>query len=177
MLRVAPRTHTLVLATLSTIAAIATAIVPPFAGALSDRARRNGGDRRLQTAVILALDALALVAMAGRARPSVALAGTVVVATVRDERAVDDLSGAGARDRPAPRLGDGGRLSRCDDAGRNDRRASPRRAAARPPALLVDAAGVALSAVTLFFVPRLAAGGPARARARSSATGGTCSSR
>lgn len=63
VLRVAPRTHTLVLATLSTLAAIAAALVPPFAGAISDRARRAGGDRRVQTAILLAIDAVALIAM------------------------------------------------------------------------------------------------------------------
>ena len=40
LLVLAPDNHTNLLALLSTIGAIATAIVPPFAGALSDTARR-----------------------------------------------------------------------------------------------------------------------------------------
>lgn len=63
VLALAPAKHTKVLATVSTLAAIATAIVPPLAGALSDNARRRGGDRRLQTAIILAIDTIALVVL------------------------------------------------------------------------------------------------------------------
>jgi MFS family permease len=63
LLQIAPADHTRVLAVISTAVAIGTAIVPPFAGALSDRLRRRGGDRRLQTAVVLIVDAVALLAM------------------------------------------------------------------------------------------------------------------
>lgn len=69
LLQLAPANHTYVLALLSTIVAIATAIVPPFVGALSDRLRRRGSDRpiddrRVQTAIVLAIDAVALLVMA-----------------------------------------------------------------------------------------------------------------
>jgi MFS family permease len=64
LLQLAPGNHTYVLAVLSTYVAIGTAVVPPLAGALSDRLRRRGGDRRLQTAMVLAIDTLALLAMA-----------------------------------------------------------------------------------------------------------------
>ncbi len=69
LLQLAPAHHTYALAFLSTLVAIATAILPPFAGALSDRLRRRGGtrpidDRRVQTAIVLAVDTVALLAMA-----------------------------------------------------------------------------------------------------------------
>ncbi|HTW83844.1 MAG TPA: MFS transporter [Candidatus Sulfotelmatobacter sp.] len=56
--------HTDVLALYATLAAIAATFVPMVAGALSDRARRRGGDRRRETAIALAVDVLALGAMA-----------------------------------------------------------------------------------------------------------------
>ena len=130
LLQLTPANHTYVLAVISTAVAIGAAIVPPFAGALSDRLRRRGGDRRVQTAVVLAIDALALVAMAyvqsafdlGRNRGR------------RDDRAdqrIRRLSSARAGDRSAAVLGDGRRVSRRDDAARNDRRPAARRAPAR----------------------------------------------
>jgi MFS family permease len=64
LLILAPADHISVLAALSTLAAIATSIVPPLAGALSDRARRRGGDRRVQTAIVLIVDTIALLVMA-----------------------------------------------------------------------------------------------------------------
>src|SRR6202790_1758390 len=64
VLRIAPREHTAVLALLATLVGIAVAVTPPVAGALSDAARRRGGDRRLETAAALAVDVLALAAMA-----------------------------------------------------------------------------------------------------------------
>lgn len=64
VLRMAPQTHTYALAVLSTLAGLAAALVPPFAGALSDHHRRGGGDRRIQTAVLLAVDAAALIGTA-----------------------------------------------------------------------------------------------------------------
>jgi MFS family permease len=81
LLQLTPARHTYVLAVLSTIVAIGTAIVPPFAGAVSDRLRRRGGDRRRQTAMVLAIDALALLAMA-YASTVVDLGAATVVATV-----------------------------------------------------------------------------------------------
>ncbi len=81
LLQLAPAEHTHVLAVLSTVVAIGTAIVPPLAGALSDRLRRRGGDRRVQTAIVLVIDAVALVAMA-YASSIVNLSTATVVATV-----------------------------------------------------------------------------------------------
>jgi MFS family permease len=81
LLQLVPENHTKVLAALSTLVAITMAIVPPFAGAFSDRRRRRGGDRRIQTAIVLAIDAAALVAMA-QASSVVALGTAIVVATV-----------------------------------------------------------------------------------------------
>lgn len=81
LLQLIPQNHTKALAALSTLVAITMAIVPPFAGALSDRARRRGGDRRIQTAIVLVLDAAALVAMA-EVSSFIALSAAVVVATV-----------------------------------------------------------------------------------------------
>ena len=63
LLQIAPDNHTKVLAAISTAVAIGTAVVPPFAGAISDRLRREGGDRRIQTGLVLAVDAIALLAM------------------------------------------------------------------------------------------------------------------
>jgi MFS family permease len=81
LLVLTPANHTYVLAVLSTVVAIATAILPPLAGVFSDRLRRRGGDRRIQTAILLAIDAAALVAMA-YASTIVDLGATTVVATV-----------------------------------------------------------------------------------------------
>ncbi len=81
LLTLAPRDHTNVLALLSTLAAIGTAIAPPFAGAYSDRSRRYGGDRRVQTAIVLAIDTAALVVMA-YVSSVFALASALIVAMV-----------------------------------------------------------------------------------------------
>jgi len=64
VLRLAPRDHTAILEALATLVFIAIAIVPPITGALSDRARRRGGDRRRETAIWLAVDVAALGGMA-----------------------------------------------------------------------------------------------------------------
>lgn len=153
LLMLAPADHLKVLAILSTIAAIAAAIVPPFAGALSDQSYRRGGDRRVQTAVILAIDTIALVVMA-QVSTIFALGGAVVIATVAlmsgstvyqvllPEIVPRKLWGTAAGFRGAMTLVGTivGLLI----------------AALLPPreALLVDALGVGLSALTLFFVPR-----------------------
>ena len=81
LLQLAPAHHTYALAVISTAVAVGSAIVPPFAGALSDRLRRRGGDRRVQTAVVLAIDALALVAMA-YVQSAFDLGVTAVAATI-----------------------------------------------------------------------------------------------
>ncbi len=64
LLRLAPQSHTGVLAAIATVVATAWAFVPPLAGALSDRARRRGGDRRREVAIALGLDIVAVVALA-----------------------------------------------------------------------------------------------------------------
>jgi MFS family permease len=152
LLILAPADHLKVLAILSTVAAIATAIVPPFAGALSDTARRRGGDRRIQTAAILALDAIALIVMA-QVSTVVALGSAVVIATVAlmsastvyqvllPEIVPRQFWGAAAGFR-------GGLTLVGTIVGLVLAALLPAR-----EALLVDAAGVALSGLTLFFVP------------------------
>ena len=152
LLVLAPADHLKVLAILSTVAAIAAAIVPPFAGAFSDSARRSGGDRRVQTAVILAIDTIALIVMA-QVSTVFALSGAVVIATVAlmsastiyqvllPEIVPRQFWGAAAGFRGAMTLV--GTIVGLVLA------------ALLPAhvALLADAAGVALSAATLLFVP------------------------
>ena len=152
LLVLAPANHTTVLAVLSTIAAIATALVPPLAGAFSDSARRKGGDRRVQTAIILAVDTLALIVMA-QVTTVVGLTGAVVFATVAlmsgstvyqvllPEIVPRRFWGAAAGFRGAMTL-----------VGTIVGLALAALLPART-ALLADAAGVALSAMTLLFVP------------------------
>jgi MFS family permease len=81
VLRLAPRDHTYVLSVLATFVYVAVAVVPPVAGWLSDRARRRGGDRRRETALALAIDVLAIGAMAFAASLG-ALAAALVAATI-----------------------------------------------------------------------------------------------
>lgn len=70
VLALAPKNHTAVLAILATVASVAGTIVPPIAGALSDWGRRIGAsDRRVETAIALIIDALALVAIAFAPNP------------------------------------------------------------------------------------------------------------
>ena len=64
VLRLAPLDHTAVLSVLATMVGVAVAVVPPLAGWFSDRARRRGGDRRVETAIALAVDVAAVGAMA-----------------------------------------------------------------------------------------------------------------
>jgi len=64
LLSIAKDDHTAYLARIATVVAIAWVFVPPLAGALSDGARRRGGDRRIQTAIALGADVTALLAMA-----------------------------------------------------------------------------------------------------------------
>ena len=165
LLTLAPANHTYVLAALSTIAAVATAIIPPFAGALSDSARRKGGDRRVQTAVILAVDTIALLVMA-QVSTIVGLGGAVVVATVAL------MSGSTVYQVLLPEIvprrywgtaaGFRGAMTLVGTiVGLLIAALLPAR-----EALLVDAAGVALSAVTLLFVP---ASPPFAAEVRSGA--------
>ncbi|BDE07682.1 hypothetical protein WPS_29580 [Vulcanimicrobium alpinum] len=64
LLKLAPADHTPVLAAIATVVAAVWVFVPAVAGALSDYARRHGGDRRRETAIALAVDIAALLAMA-----------------------------------------------------------------------------------------------------------------
>jgi MFS family permease len=152
LLVLAPANHINVLAALSTIAAIATAIVPPVAGALSDRARRRGGDRRIQTAIILAVDTAALLVMA-QVSTIVGLGAALVVATVAL------MSGSTVYQVLVPEIvprrfwgtsaGFRGAMTLIGTiVGLLLAALLPARVA-----LLVDAGGVALSALTLVFVP------------------------
>jgi MFS family permease len=81
VLRLAPRDHIAIFAVLATLVGVAVAVVPPIAGALSDRARRRGGDRRRETAVALAVDVVALAAMAFSASVG-ELGAALVTATI-----------------------------------------------------------------------------------------------
>jgi len=81
LLQISPRDHTAALALLATLSGIAYAATPTFVGVFSDRARRRGDDRRRQTAVVLAIDVVALVAMAFAGTTN-ALAVALVAATV-----------------------------------------------------------------------------------------------
>lgn len=63
VLQLSPRSHTAILAALATLASTCATLVPPIAGTLSDRSRRGGSDRRIQTGIALGVDALALVVM------------------------------------------------------------------------------------------------------------------
>ncbi len=81
MLRLAAPNHVAILSNLATLVILAAAVVPPLAGALSDRARRAGGDRRRETALALVVDVAALIAMALSASVG-ALGVALVTATV-----------------------------------------------------------------------------------------------
>lgn len=63
VLQLSPRAHTSILAVLATLASTCATLIPPVAGTLSDRGRRGGSDRRIQTGIALGVDALALVGM------------------------------------------------------------------------------------------------------------------
>jgi MFS family permease len=62
--RLAPEHHVFVLAALASIAALATMLVPPLSGWLSDARRRRGGSRRSFVAVGILIDVAALVGLA-----------------------------------------------------------------------------------------------------------------
>lgn len=63
-LRLAPQQHVFVLSALASIAALATMIVPPMSGWLSDARRRRGGSRRSFVVVGILIDVAALVGLA-----------------------------------------------------------------------------------------------------------------
>ena len=81
LLRAAPAQHTALLAAIATAVATAWVFAPPIAGALSDRARRRGGDRRVETAIALGIDVVALLAMAA-SHAAGAIAVEVVCAAI-----------------------------------------------------------------------------------------------
>jgi MFS family permease len=64
LLRLEPHDYRTALAALSSATSFAAMLVPPFAGWLSDRARRHGGSRRVFAAAGLAIDILALIGLA-----------------------------------------------------------------------------------------------------------------
>ncbi|MEO7201069.1 MAG: MFS transporter [Candidatus Tumulicola sp.] len=153
LLVLAPANHTYVLAVLSTVVAIATAIVPPLAGVFSDRLRRRGGDRRRQTALVLAIDAVALLAMA-YASTIVDFGAATVIATVAL------MSGSVVYQVLVPEIVPRGHWGTA--AGYRGAMTLVGTivglllAALLPPreALLAAAAGVIVSGLTLLFVPR-----------------------
>ena len=63
-IRLAPESHVFVLSVLASVVALATALVPPFAGWLSDALRRRGGSRRAFVAIGVVIDVAALAALA-----------------------------------------------------------------------------------------------------------------
>ncbi|MGA2758903.1 MAG: MFS transporter [Candidatus Cybelea sp.] len=63
-IRLAPENHVVVLAVLASTVALATAVVPLFAGWLSDSLRRRGGSRRAFVGAGVAIDVAALSALA-----------------------------------------------------------------------------------------------------------------
>ncbi|HEY1428879.1 MAG TPA: MFS transporter [Candidatus Tumulicola sp.] len=152
LLQLAPINHTNVLAVLSTVVAIATSIIPPLAGVVSDRLRRREGDRRVQTAIVLAIDAVALVAMA-YASTIVDLGTTTVIATVAL------MSGSVIYQVLVPEIVPRGHWGTA--AGYRGAMTlvgtivGLMLGALLPPreALLAAAAGVVVSGLTLFFVP------------------------
>ncbi|HEX3368481.1 MAG TPA: MFS transporter [Candidatus Cybelea sp.] len=63
-IRLAPKNHVYVLAVLASVVALATAVVPLFAGWLSDALRRRGGSRRAFVGAGVVIDVAALAALA-----------------------------------------------------------------------------------------------------------------
>jgi MFS family permease len=63
-IRLAPENHVYVLAVLASVVALATAVVPLFAGWLSDALRRRGGSRRVFVGAGVVIDIGALAALA-----------------------------------------------------------------------------------------------------------------
>ncbi len=64
ILHLAPQNHVWALSVVASIAGLSAMIVPPWAGALSDKLRRRGGSRRSFVAVGLLIDVAALIALA-----------------------------------------------------------------------------------------------------------------
>ena len=111
----------------------------------------------VQTAIVLAIDTIALLAMA-HVSTIVGLGAATVVATVALMSGSIVYQVLLPEIVPRRALGNGRRLSRRDDAGRNDRR--PRagaRCCRRAKRCWSTAPASSLSALTLLFVPRFAA--------------------
>ncbi|MBV8372131.1 MAG: MFS transporter, partial [Candidatus Eremiobacteraeota bacterium] len=64
LLDLAPASHVIALSALASISAVAATLVPPLAGWFSDRMHHRGGQRRTFVTVGLAIDVIALVALA-----------------------------------------------------------------------------------------------------------------
>ncbi|HZO93421.1 MAG TPA: MFS transporter [Candidatus Baltobacteraceae bacterium] len=164
VLRIAPRGHTATLALLATLAGTAVALVPPFAGGLSDWARRRGGDRRVETALALFVDVLALGGMAACVsigQLAVALvAATVALTTAQTiyQALLPDVVPRGAWGTSA---GFRGAMTLVGTV------IGLLCAAKLPPreALLATAAIIALTTGSLALVPRSPAVAPPKARA------------
>lgn len=80
-LRLAPEHHVFVLSALASVAALATMLVPPLSGWLSDRRRRRGGSRRSFVAAGIAIDVVALIGLA-YVNTLPAFAALIVLATL-----------------------------------------------------------------------------------------------
>jgi MFS family permease len=78
--RLAPANHVLVLSALASVAALATMVVPPMSGWLSDARRRRGGSRRSFALAGILIDVAALVALS-RVGTLAMFALLIVVAT------------------------------------------------------------------------------------------------
>ena len=81
LLALAPRAYTATLAILATLVGIATVAVPPLAGALSDRMRERGEQRRALILIGAGIDVAALLALA-HAHSVVVLGVMLILATI-----------------------------------------------------------------------------------------------
>jgi MFS family permease len=153
VLRLAPEKHTFVLAWLSTAAAVAAALVPPFVGALSDRLRRLGGDRRMQTAVLLVLDAVALLLMS-RAGTIWAIAAALIVSVGAMNGAATIYQVLVPEIVPRAAWGTAAGFRGAMTLFGTIAGLAVAALLAPPPALLITAALIALSALTLRAIPR-----------------------
>ena len=153
VLRLAPQTHTFVLAWLSTAAAVAAALVPPFVGALSDRARRLGGDRRVQTAVLLLVDAIALLLMS-RAGTIWSIAAALIVSVGAMNGAATIYQVLVPEIVPRTAWGTSAGFRGAMTLFGTIAGLAVAALLAPPPALLITAGLIALSALTLRAIPR-----------------------
>jgi MFS family permease len=80
LVKLAPQNHVAVLAVIIAIASFVSMIVPPVAGAISDRLRERGVPRRVPVLIGAALDVAALLLMA-RSHTLIVFVGCFIVAT------------------------------------------------------------------------------------------------